>query len=137
MMQDADTSLMQLTTSVGERKTVTLPDGSEVTLNTDSELIVRYTSDHRRVILERGEVLFDITGESSRPFTVELDTRSSTVLGTRFNIRKLPGYELSVAVFEGTEVADGVDVGVTVGVPATGVFVSVATGPVAKMMSSI
>ncbi len=85
---------------VGERKLVNLDDGSAITLNTNSEILVNITDGYRRLTLERGEVFFDVARDATRPFTVDLGTRSITVLGTSFNIRRTP-QQLDVAVLEG------------------------------------
>ena len=47
-------------TAVGERSTVTLPDGSVATLNTDTVLRVSYTKAERGVRLVRGQALFEV-----------------------------------------------------------------------------
>ncbi len=87
-------------TRVGEQKSVPLPDGSVVALNTDSQVQVTYSGDRRKVVLERGEVFFDITSDATRPFVVRLGSQSITVLGTRFNVYK-KGAEITVAVEDG------------------------------------
>src|SRR5688500_582488 len=47
---------MRYETMVGAQRTITLPDGSEVHLNTDSAVSVQFDAGERRVSLERGEV---------------------------------------------------------------------------------
>ncbi len=65
----------------------TLPDGSEVYINSDSKLTFpsKFGGEKREVILE-GEALFKVK-KSSVPFTVICNNSSTTVLGTVFNIR--------------------------------------------------
>ena len=46
-------------TAVGERSTVTLPDGSVATLNTDTVVRVSYTKGARGVRLVRGQAIFE------------------------------------------------------------------------------
>ncbi len=87
-------------TRVGEQKTINLEDGSVITLNTGSQVLVDITDVRRRVILERGEVYFDIASAPDRPFTVDLGIRAVTVLGTQFDILKTPD-TFKVAVLEG------------------------------------
>lgn len=87
-------------TRVGERKTIPLPDGSEVTLNTATEILVNFNEGMRRVRLERGEALFEVTPDPARPFTVNLDNHAVSVLGTAFNLRKNPA-DFTLAVVEG------------------------------------
>ncbi|MDM3871878.1 FecR domain-containing protein [Porticoccus sp. W117] len=85
-------------TRIGEQKMVELPDGSQLHLNTGTQLIVDYSEHARRVILDRGEVYFDIASDPLRPFTVDLkNPHLVTALGTEFNIEKSPdNYVLSV-----------------------------------------
>ena len=87
-------------TRIGEQKTIDLDDGSVVTLNTATQLVVDYSEQDRKILLERGEALFEVAEDRDRPFTVELGVRSVTALGTVFNIRKHPE-RYHVAVLEG------------------------------------
>ncbi|MEE8295982.1 MAG: FecR domain-containing protein [Sphingomonadales bacterium] len=87
-------------TEIGEQETVTLADGSLVTLNTNTELRVDYTEGYRHLILSRGEAYFDVAKDQSRPFTVEAGSQSVTALGTQFNILRDNG-QITVAVIEG------------------------------------
>ncbi len=94
------TTLMRYVTRVGEQKSVTLVDGSVITMNTGSEILVNIDDNRRRVSLERGEVLFDVSKDAERPFTVNVDSRAITVLGTEFNIFKTPE-NFTLAVLDG------------------------------------
>ena len=85
-----DSHLQQYFTRIGEQQTIELDDGSVVTLNTGGQLVVDYSEAARRVLLERGEAYFEVTGDPERPFTVDLGVRSVTAVGTAFNIRKNP-----------------------------------------------
>lgn len=87
-------------TSVGEQKQITLPDGSTLDLNTNTEVLVAYQGNMRQVILKRGEAFFDVLKAADSPFVVDVDRHSVTVLGTSFNMRKDPGL-ISVAVSKG------------------------------------
>lgn len=88
-------------TKVGERKVINLPDGSEVTLNTDSRVMVDYADDQRRLMLIKGQAFFDVVNDESRPFMVDAGERSITALGTKFDVHK-SGFDLNVSVLEGT-----------------------------------
>ncbi|PHR92671.1 MAG: hypothetical protein COA69_07530 [Robiginitomaculum sp.] len=74
------------TTGHGETRTVTLADGSEITLNTDTSVRAMFNQGTRKVILERGEAFFDVVRDETRPFTVGFGGGRVTVLGTRFNV---------------------------------------------------
>ena len=56
-------------TAVGERRTVRLPDGSTIELNTDTQVIVRYRLGARAIELVRGEAMFHVV-KDSRPFAI-------------------------------------------------------------------
>ena len=65
-------------------ETITLDDGSLVTLRPNSSLFV-IDEDAHRYRLE-GEALFDVTYDPSREFMVETDHAIVAVLGTRFDV---------------------------------------------------
>jgi transmembrane sensor len=85
----------------GERRTVTLPDGSILTLNTDTRASVAYYSGRRVVRLEAGEILFSVQPDKARPFTVVAGAAEVLVTGTVFNVRR-EGVQTTVAVESGT-----------------------------------
>jgi transmembrane sensor len=88
-------------TGVGERRDVTLPDGSRVTLNTASLLEVRYTSNRRDVRLLQGQALFRVAHNPDRPFVVLAGNRQITATGTAFDVRIRPSGEVQVLLVEG------------------------------------
>lgn len=74
-------------TKVGESATVRLPDGTVVTLDTDTVLTVRDTDRRRFADLERGRAYFRVAKDASRPFVVNADGRKVTATGTAFDVR--------------------------------------------------
>lgn len=66
----------------------TLEDGTVVTLNKNSRLSYSdtYGKDKRNVRLE-GEAYFEVAKDSEKPFRVEMNGASITVLGTHFNVK--------------------------------------------------
>ena len=74
-------------TAIGERSTFTLNDGSTVTLNTNSELVVDFSEGRRDVRLSRGEASFDVAKNSSRPFVVQAGDGVVWAVGTAFSVR--------------------------------------------------
>ncbi|MDG5493916.1 FecR domain-containing protein [Niveispirillum sp. BGYR6] len=76
-------------TAPGQRRTVTLADGSSIILNSGTRLSVALSADRRAVVLEQGEALFDVAKDAARPFTVAAGERLVTVVGTAFNVRHL------------------------------------------------
>lgn len=86
--------------AVGQRSKIDLPDGSTVELNTDTVIEVEFTPQRREFRLVRGEALFDVEPDASRPFIVNSDGERVIALGTVFSVRKIAG-ELVVSLFEG------------------------------------
>ncbi|HYG28420.1 MAG TPA: FecR domain-containing protein, partial [Caulobacteraceae bacterium] len=74
-------------TALGERRVVALEDGSRVELNTDSRIEVAYAEDQRRIVLLKGEALFEVAKDPSRPFVVMANGAEVRAIGTAFNIR--------------------------------------------------
>ncbi|KAA2243585.1 DUF4974 domain-containing protein [Chitinophaga agrisoli] len=90
-------------TANGERRTIRLQDGTSLTLNAGSTLLLSKDWDReRRLQLVDGEVFFEVAPDTRRPFVVESGPLTTTVLGTAFNISAYTGiHKLSVAVVAG------------------------------------
>jgi len=73
-------------TQIGERRAISLADGSTVELNTDSQVRVRLTKTRRRLILDRGQAMFAVAHDASRPFIVTAGDTSVRAIGTRFEV---------------------------------------------------
>ena len=87
-------------TRVGERRELTLADGSHITLNTATAIDVRFDSQQRRVHLREGEILVQTAQDASRPFLVSTRQGLMQALGTRFTVRELSA-RTHLAVLEG------------------------------------
>jgi transmembrane sensor len=87
-------------TAAGERRTVTLDDGSTVTLDSQSELRVRYTPNTRDLTLSRGQARFDVAHDVERPFSVVAGGQKVIATGTAFNVDLL-GSTVLVTLIEG------------------------------------
>ncbi|MES2056553.1 MAG: FecR family protein [Pseudomonadota bacterium] len=74
-------------TGKGQMRTVTLGDGSTVTLNTASEILVTLAPRRRMIRLVRGQALFEVAHDAARPFVVAASDRQVTALGTIFEVR--------------------------------------------------
>lgn len=73
-------------TQDGERRAVTLADGSVVGLAPSSRVVVEYRAKERLITLDRGEALFRVAKNPNRPFLVRaVDTRVRAV-GTVFQV---------------------------------------------------
>lgn len=79
-------------TDLGGFERIVLDDGSVVHLNTNSVIRVRLREDHRNVVLERGEALFKVAHDTTRPFDVQAAGTTVRAVGTEFSVRVLdPG----------------------------------------------
>lgn len=87
-------------TALGERKRARLADGSIVELNTGSRLQVDFTTRRRAVRLTRGEALFEVAKDPTRPFVVTAGEAQFRAVGTAFNVR-LREHLVEMTVTEG------------------------------------
>jgi transmembrane sensor len=90
-----------LTSGRGKVREVPLADGSVVTLNTDSEISIRYTDKIRGIHLLRGEALFDVAKNKKRPFVVFVGNAQVKAVGTSFAVSILPQRPIQLLVKEG------------------------------------
>lgn len=88
-------------TRIGETKEIVLSDGSLVTLNTDSRILVRYSKARRQIQLLQGEALFDVAKNKKRPFIVTAGDTQVRAVGTSFTVKLLPQQPVQVLVREG------------------------------------
>ncbi|WP_228467043.1 FecR family protein [Adhaeribacter swui] len=71
----------------GVRKTISLEDGSTITLNGSSKVVYRqHFPDDAREITLTGEAFFEVAKDKSRPFIVKTGPIATQALGTSFNI---------------------------------------------------
>jgi len=73
-------------TDFGERRVVTLADGSRISLDGETKLVVRYTKGARELKLVSGQARFDVARDPLRPFTVAARDQTVVATGTAFNI---------------------------------------------------
>lgn len=97
MLQGPET----IDTARAERRATTLADGSRVELNANTELQVHLGRAERRVVLVRGEALFQIAKDPSRPFVVDTACGRVSVTGTVFGVRSAVDKKVDVTVMEG------------------------------------
>lgn len=88
-------------TSIGERATEQLPDGSVVTLNTSTSIRIEYSAGARDVFIERGEAFFDVADEPRRPFRVHAGGSVVEAVGTAFNVKLAARGDVEITVTEG------------------------------------
>lgn len=85
---------------IGEVRRIPLADGSTLLLNTDTEVLVKLTPARRDVQLRRGEALFEVAHDKSRPFVVRANETAVRAVGTAFTVR-LQSTQVDVTVTEG------------------------------------
>lgn len=90
----------EVETEIGEQRTVQLPDGSVIELNTNSRVEYAYGDHARDIRLTRGEAFFDVAPDKDRPFAVATPGGRVTAVGTAFTVR-LDKKKVDVLVSEG------------------------------------
>lgn len=80
---------------------VTLPDGSHVQLNLNTQLTFANFRDARSVALNQGEAFFQVRHDASHPFVVDAGRGQVRVTGTEFNVWTYQD-EVVVALTEGS-----------------------------------
>lgn len=86
-------------TATGEIRMVSLPDGTQMHLNTASAIDLNYSDTRRTVRLLKGEAEFHVAHDTARPFVVEAAGGTATALGTAFAVRLQRG-RATVTVLE-------------------------------------
>ena len=99
---DADIATHRVVIPRGETYQLTLSDGTQVWLNTDSRITYPevFTKAERIVYLE-GEAYFKVAADSQHPFIVRTQTMETRVLGTEFNFRSYADEPAQVALVKG------------------------------------
>lgn len=96
-------SQVLVTTSLGEKKEVVLPDGTIVILNAASS--IEYPSEFgedKRIVALNGEAFFNVERNVEKPFEVRTEHLTTIVLGTSFNVNAYPeSNDIKVSVTSG------------------------------------
>ncbi|MEG0248394.1 fec operon regulator FecR [compost metagenome] len=90
--------LADVRTATGERREVLLDDGTQLTLNTDSAVDIRYDHQQRLIILRAGQIMVT-TAKDPRPLRVRSQQGEMRALGTRFAVQQRDG-QTELEVFE-------------------------------------
>jgi transmembrane sensor len=88
-------------TAIGERRQLNLPDGSVVTLNTNTKVQFAFNRNERTVFLDYGEGYFTVAKDAKRPFRVYAGSRVVEAVGTAFTVQHNTGRDMEVMVTEG------------------------------------
>ena len=96
-------SMTSIEVPAGSRMDITLPDGTQVKLNSGTTLTYPMKfSDRKRNVELRGEALFNVTHNPDQPFVVSTYASDIEVLGTKFNVNAYPEKNsFHVALIEG------------------------------------
>jgi len=87
-------------TEIGERRSITLADGSTIDLNARSKIRINFSEHERGVELIDGQALFEVAKDKTRPFVVHSGAAVVRAVGTEFDVyRKKSG--TTVTVVEG------------------------------------
>jgi transmembrane sensor len=95
-----DATPKRYATAIGERLSVTLSDGSQVTLNSGTEVKPSFDGTTRTILLLYGQALFEVAKDPSRPFIVQARGQRFVALGTAFDVR-IDGERVQVTMLEG------------------------------------
>ncbi|MDT9633152.1 FecR family protein [Pseudomonas sp. JV449] len=94
-------------TDVGERRQIVLEDGSQLQLNSNSAVDVKFDGHQRVIELLQGELWVDVAKDATRPFVVRTDQGTATALGTRYLVKRAPDGTTVVTVIESTVAVKG------------------------------
>lgn len=126
----------RIATPKGDVRRVSLPEGSAVTLNTDTAIRPVLGLQMRRVDLLKGEALFDVAKDSARPFVVFARDIQIRAIGTSFTVRVRDDHQVEVAVREGiVEVSRAAQAAVQLSAAMTAL--ASPTGDIARAVSSL
>lgn len=88
------------TTGVGEQRTITLEDGTRITMDTDTQLRVRFEENGRHIQLQRGQAYFEVAENPNSPLSITSKHGIVNAIGTAFSVFESPE-KLSVTLKEG------------------------------------
>ena len=88
-------------TAIGGVSKIKLADGSHITLNTQSRVIVGHSERQRIVQLVRGEMHIDVAHDSTRPLSVIAAGRVVQAIGTAFSVKIDASQTVEVVVDDG------------------------------------
>ena len=80
--------------------TVTLSDGTSVTLSFNADISAQITPSKRQIVLNQGQAFFAVSKDPKRPFTVEAGDQHVSAVGTQFDVRREPN-RVEVVLLEG------------------------------------
>ncbi len=101
----SDVPSYEVATMVGENRTISLRDGSKITLGGDTRVAIALSDSLRDIELSRGEALFTVAKDPLRPFKVRAGNATVVAVGTEFNVRRASDRAI-VSVTEGRVIVE-------------------------------
>jgi len=83
-------------TAVATPQSFTLSDGSTITLNANSKVVIDMNDEHRQISIITGDAHFEVAADRQRPFVVSYKKHKFTALGTAFTVNTRPFVQLNV-----------------------------------------
>jgi len=108
VLSDRPVTNIQYMTAHNQPTTITLEDGSRVTLNLDTVVESHMSDRERHLTLTRGQAFFEVAKDPHRPFTVSAADQRIEALGTQFDVR-LDSSRVEVVLLEGRVSVNPVD----------------------------
>jgi len=99
-----DLNVRVLQTGSGELIKIQLPDGSKVSMNSNTKIQLRkdFGKEGNRIVYLDGEAFFDVAENKKQKFIVRTKDQSIEVLGTKFNVKSYAKQsETITALYEG------------------------------------
>lgn len=97
-----------ITVPEGSTFSLTLSDGTQVTLNSATTFRYPVSMQDKRIVELNGEAYFDVT-HTGKPFTVKADGKEIKVLGTQFNVSAYHSRNMITTLVKGkVEVKNGI-----------------------------
>lgn len=94
-------ALTEITSPLGAKSHVKLPDGTEVWLNAGSKIVYSNNfNEKERKIQLIGEAYFNVFTNKSKPFTVQTSDIVVRAFGTRFNVKAYPDEKTITTILE-------------------------------------
>ncbi len=87
LFSDPEIKMISLVVEAGDRQSITLNDGTKITLDAGSSLKYPEQFESGRLVELNGEAYFEVAKNPDKPFIVIANQGEVKVLGTKFNIR--------------------------------------------------
>jgi transmembrane sensor len=87
-------------TGLGERRTVSLSDGSRISLDASTIVQFAYSRDKRQLWLKQGRAKFDVAKDPLRPFSVSAANKMVVATGTSFSVECIDN-QVRVVLYDG------------------------------------